>query len=559
MDFDVIVVGGGSAGCAMASRLSEDPTRRVLLCEAGDDLTDATMPADIASSYPGTAYVNRNYLWPDLTVRSIEGAPPRPYAQARILGGGSSINGQMANWGVPTDYDEWETLGATGWSWRDVFPFFRKLEHDLDFGDNSHGQHGPFTVRRLPRQTWSRHAQAAGEAFTRLGYPYLEDQNGDFTDGWFPLVHANVDNRRISAATTYLSTTVRSRPNLRIMTRAQVSGLIMDGKSCTGIKVWRGDGEESFLAREIVICAGAIHSPAILLRAGIGPAGQLREAGIPVIADRAGVGQGLMDHPQVALGSFLTRDARLANPDARHVEIGLRYSSGLADVPSGDMMALCISRTAWHPVGRQLGALAVWVNKTLSNEGEVRIRSGDWRKEPDVDFRLLSHRGDLTRLVDGWRMLAAAQIDQAMQGVATEPFPASYTDKARQVGAVNARNRRLTSLFARLLDGPAPLRRMLMRRFVMSEHDFRSVMVDDDAAEAFVRGSVAGIWHASCSCRMGRADDLAAVTTNEGRVHGIGNLRVADASIFPSVPSANTNIPTLMVAEKIAQKILTSQ
>lgn len=309
-------------------------------------------------------------------------------------------------------------------------------------------------------------------------------------------------------------------------------------------------------ANEVILCAGAIASPAILMRAGIGPAPHLIETGVDIRLDSPGVGQNLMDHPQVGIGAFLKRQARMNGRTGRHILMGLRYSSGATGAPQGDMFVGCIDRTAWHDVGKQLGALVVWINKTFSHDGEVRLNARDWRVPPAVNFRLLSDERDMQRLVGGLRLIGEFHLTAAMREVAELPFPACYTDRAKQVGLVSARNRLLTGLMARLLDGPAALRHALMRRFVMSLHDFDAVMRDDDAARAFIHEAVAGIFHASCTCRMGAAGDPMAVTDEQGRVRGVQNLRVVDASIFPSVPSANTNIPTFMVAEKIADAII---
>ncbi len=368
-------------------------------------------------------------------------------------------------------------------------------------------------------------------------------------------MHNNENEQRVSAAVAYLDAPTRSRANLTILTEAQVIGLTFDNLSCTGVRLISGGAERDMRAREVILSAGAIHSPAILLRAGIGPRDQLGALGIDPRMNLPGVGRNLMDHPQIAIGSYIRPSARMDGRTGRHVLMGLRYTSGIPGAPGGDMFLGVVSRTAWHAVGRQLGALTVWVNKTFSRDGEIRLASKDWRAEPEVDFRLLSDPRDLERLKMGFHLMARIQASAAMREVSEAPFSASYTDKARQVGAVSTRNKLLTSGMAALLDGPAALRQALMRRFVLSKHDFETCLRNELALEAFIHDAVVGIWHASCSCRMGLASDPMAVTDAAGRVHGTSGLRVCDASIFPAIPSANLNIPTMMAAEKIADAI----
>jgi 5-(hydroxymethyl)furfural/furfural oxidase len=559
--YDTIIVGGGSAGSVMAHRLSARSAKKILLCEAGQDTPPGNEPPEIRDSYSGTAYFDPRFHWTDLKVTTqvvshnnpqAEYPPLRKYEQARVLGGGSSINGQLANRGAPTDYDEWEARGAAGWGWKNVLPYFRKVERDLDFDGPFHGKDGRIPVRRIPREHWTGHSQAAAQAFEQAGYPFLPDQNGEFVDGYFPITHSNQTEQRVSAAMGYLDSETRARANLTILTHTHVKELLFEGTRCIGIKADVDGREQEFRGNEIILSCGAIHSPAHLLRAGIGPVGQLKDLGIPVIAGLEGVGQRLMDHPSISLSSFVRPGGRMNEHTRRHIQVGLRYSSGLSGVPKGDMFIAVLTKSAWHAVGEQIASLLTFVNKTYSETGQVKLASRDPRKEPIVQFNLLSDKRDLDRLMSGFRMTAAMQMNASLKAVTDKPFPASYSDRVRKIGVVNTRNKVLTTIAAALMDGPAALRSYMIDNFVVEGFTFDQVMGDDEALEAFVRKATIGVWHASCSCRMGRPDDPMAVVDGQGRVRGVQGLRVVDASIFPVVPCANTNFPTLMTAEKIA-------
>jgi 5-(hydroxymethyl)furfural/furfural oxidase len=552
---DVLIVGGGSAGCVLANRLSADPGRRVLLVEAGIDTPPGAVPEAIRDSYPMPLFHGDTYIWPGLDAAVTRGpngqARRRPYEQGRVMGGSSSINVQSANRGLPRDYDAWAEAGCRGWAWDDVLPWFRRLETDLDCDGPLHGRAGPLPIRRLLEPVWPPFAHAAFRAFDASGLPRRLDQNGDFADGLFPPAFSNRDDARVSSAEAYLDITVRARPNLAIAARTEVRALERAGRCVTGARLRLPDGTERVVAaRRVVLCAGALQTPVLLLRAGIGPAEHLRACGIAIAADRPGVGANLRDHPALTIAQFLPPALRLEAHQRRASFLAMRYSSGLPGGSASDMYLTVSARAGWHALGARLGLHFLWVNQPHS-VGSLRLDPTDPAGRSAIDLNLLSDPRDLARLADGVRRLVALAVSPHLNPDPAEIFPASFSPAIRRLSRVGRRNRLITAALARLLDGPRPLRRLMLRSFT-GGRDFARIVDDETALADYVRESVFGVWHASGTCRMGDRGDPGAVVDPAGSVIGIDGLTVADASVMPRLPSANTNVPTLMIAEKIA-------
>ena len=523
-----------------------------------DTPPDAT-PPEIFDSYPMPLFFGDKYIWPGLSAgagRNGDGKPiVRAYEQARVMGGGSSINVQSANRGLPRDYDEWRDLGARGWGWEDVLPYFRKLETDLDFDGPLHGRSGPIPIRRIAREAMPEFGRAVGEALAATGLPLMKDQNAEFDDGIYPPAFSNRDDGRVSTAAGYLDAATRRRPNLTIWADSEVEQLKVEGRRATGVVVARSGQNVVVGAGRVILAAGALQSPAILMRAGIGPAQALRALDITVNIDSPGIGSNLRDHPALTFCQYLPRRLRLPLSQRRPNFAALRFSSGYPGCDPSDMYITASARAGWHALGTRLGLYYLWCNRPYSS-GTLTLATRDPRAYPVVDLNLLSDRRDLERLISAVTLLAKLVGHPALDPEPGDFFPAAYSPRIKRLSRLSTGNRIIASVLGSMLDVPAGIRRLLIRLVLLNGTAFEATLADDRALERFVQQSVSGVWHPVGTCRMGDPADPMAVVDPEGKVIGSDNIYVADASIMPRLPTANTNVPVIMGAEKISDALL---
>lgn len=386
-----MIVGGGSAGCVLAAHLSERPGAEVVLLEAGPDWRSADAPAELRSLNPARIIGEEKFdrfQWPTLVASRVAGQRRRLFWRGRGLGGSSTINGVIAIRPVPDDWDRWN---QPGWSHDEVLPALMRIESDADFGDEPHhGSAGPLPIFRMPRERWGPVDRAFGTAAVELGHPVCEDHNAPTGTGVSPYA-INCDpvtEERVSANDAWLEP-ARDRPNLTVVGDALVDRVLHDGEVARGVRVRVGDEWTDVVGREVLLAAGAVHSPAILLRSGIGPS-----SGLPV-------GEGLQDHANVALFVDYRPGHGPDTIDDRHTNCCLRYSSGLAGAGENDMMIVTMNHSPRVEAG---GLIIGWVNQAFSR-GSLRLASDDPDDHPIIDENMLADPRDLERLRDATRRM----------------------------------------------------------------------------------------------------------------------------------------------------------
>lgn len=502
--FDVVVVGAGPAGCVMAGRLTEDGGRTVALLEAGPDYgpDPAAWPAELLDS---TGASLDSHSWGHLHA-DRPGKRPLPLPRARVVGGSSTVNACVWLRGSAGDYDEWAALGNPGWSFAHLLPYFQRAEAD-PMGGPFHGGEGPVPVYRVAESDLSAFELAYASAAKALGFEWVNDLNGDADQK--PCIGATPKNIagdiRMSAAFTYLAP-ARDRPNLTLIPDALVDHVLVENRRALGVRI--ADGRV-VRGHQVVLCAGAYGSPAILLRSGIGPAAHLREVGSPVVAELPGVGAHLLDHPDLILSNndnfapFTIKPACSPSmPSVAPLWIKARSRQRSQEVD----LFFFFGSTRDEVSGKWFAYFGIDLEVARSR-GRVRLTSLDPTAMLVIDHAYLSDPLDLETLTDGVELMARL--------ISTEPL-ASAVD---------------------------PL------------HSHVPAWRDREELRAWIRNRVSTTFHPTSTCRMGPAEDPTAVVDHTGKVHGLWSLRVADASIFPTIPRANIHCTVVAVAEKLADTI----
>ena len=522
MKYDYVIVGAGSAGAILATRLSEDPNINVLLLEAGPDYAGLEdLPEEVKYGYKSTTSIwDSEHNW-QYKATSIAGNTidiPR----GKVTGGSSAINGTIFLRGIEEDYDDWAEAGNDKWGFQDLMPYFNKIETDKTYEDDPgdfHGSSGPIICVRYPEDTWLPGSRAFTDAALDAGFPFCEDANAPDTTGVGPLPLNSPDGIRWSTAIGYLGLS-RHRLNLTIRANVLIKRVLFDATGdaprATGV-IAVSDGEEFTVeGDEIILTAGAIGTPQLLMLSGVGPQAHLEEFGIECVKDVPGVGQNLADHPLTQV-TWKTKPTVELDPVGPRLQVLLRYTAEGSEIEN-DMIVYMQHAASRSRESRELGESFIYpdpigisaglgLNLALS-KGELKLGSADYRDPPVLNYNMLDDEEDMRRYKDGIRMLVSLE------------------------------------------DHPS-MREIIESRPYLLDADLES----DEALENWIKKNVGTGHHISCTAKMGPVTDPMAVTDQYGKVHGFEGLRLADASVMPECVRANINVTVMVIGERIADFI----
>jgi predicted dehydrogenase (TIGR03970 family) len=498
-----LIIGAGSAGAVLAARLSEDRDRSVGLLEAGPDYTSIDqLPARVRGFeqglrlYAGARIASHEWQY---TARATADHLDMPVPRGRVIGGSSSVNGTVFLRALRQDLDNWAAAGNSEWTFEGCLPYFRKLETDRDFADNElHGASGPIPVSRAAEDDWLPPSQAFFTACTDLGHAHCPDMNLPDARGVGPIPTNYFNGLRHSSAVGYLMP-IRPRPNLHVMCNTLVRRLCMSGGRVTGVEC-----ESEFIsADEVILSAGAIASPHLLMLSGIGPADQLRAVGIPPVVDLPGVGQHLLDHPFVMTVWNTSEAVSSFPPPGVPWQLQVRTTAPSSDLRDEGWLTMIMSTGREGDDGRSFTIPCSLMYE--KSHGSLCLVSADPSVPPRIDFNYLSEQSDLVRLGELFQLALQIGQHRAFDGLRT---------------------------------------------------GLRYPSADDlPDIDAWIARTISTGHHASCTARMGASSDPLAVVDQRGAVHGVEGLRVIDASILPDCPSVNLNATVMMLAEKLADTL----